>query len=282
MIHRTRKEALRLLSVALGSMILAAGVTLFLVPNQIASGGTPGMAIVLNAVFPGVTIGTLMLCINIPMVLASLTFIGRGYAIRTVFSILMIAGSADLFLEVLKLTPWSREPILAAIFGGVLIGVGLSLIIKSSASPGGPSIIARMIAQKTHWKEGNLVIILDAVIVVAAGIVFQNVESTLWSLVGVYATSRSLNTLMSGRPSKKVIHIASMEVSRLQKHLLHKLGHDGIIIKGIGMGQGDERKLLMLIVDNNKIQAVRRIVEENDPQSVMVVMEASELMGRGH
>jgi len=276
------KELRRYLQILIGGAILAAGVSLLLVPNEITSGGTPGMAILINY-FTGVSIGTIMLAINIPMVLMSMKFIGRGYAFRTVFAIVVIATSADLFLQGLKLPALTHEPLLGAVFGGILIGLGVGLIVKSSASPGGPSIIAGMVARKTHWKEGDLIILLDALIVFSAGFVFPKLDSMLWSLVGVYISSRGINLILSGRPSKKVLHISSDNAETLKAHLVHKLGHEGgVILEGVTLHTGDERRLLMLIVDNNKVQSVRQIVQEYDPSGVVVVMEASELMGGGH
>lgn len=276
------KELQRYLLILMGGAILAAGVSLLLVPNEITSGGTPGMAILINY-FTGVSIGTIMLAINIPMVLMSMKFIGRGYAFRTVFAIMVIALSADLFLEVLKLPALTHEPLLGAAFGGMLIGLGVGLIIQSNASPGGPSIVAGMIARKTRWKEGDLIIVLDALIVFSAGFVFPELDSMLWSLVGVYVSARGINLILTGRPSKKVLHISSDNAEILKTHLVQKLGHEGgMILEGEMLHTGDERRLLMLIVDNNKIQSVRQIVREYDPSGVVVVMEASELMGGGH
>lgn len=270
------------LQVLLGGIILAAGVSLFLVPNAITSGGTPGMAILINY-FSGITIGTIMLAINIPMVLMSMKFIGRGYALRTIFAIVVIATAADTFLEVLKFPAPTHEPLLGAVFGGILIGIGVGLIVRTGASPGGPSIIAGIIARKTHWKEGELIILLDALIVFSAGFVFPQIDSMLWSLVGVYISARGINLVLSGRPSKKVVHISSDNADTLKTQIVRQLGHEGgVLLEGVTLHSGDERRLLMLIVDNNKVQSVRQIVEMHDPSGVVVVMEASELMGGGH
>jgi len=271
----------RYLFIFFGAAILATGVTMFLVPNRIVSGGTPGMAILINY-FSGLSIGTLMFVINVPMVLLSMRFIGKGFTVRTIFAVTVSSATADLLLEVLELSPWTHEPILGAVFGGLFIGIGLGLIIHGSASAGGPSIIARIAARKFGMKETTLIIALDAAIVVAAGFVYASVESTLWSLVAVYLSSRGLDLLISGRPSKKVLHISSTKIDLLRRQIVHKLGQDGIIVKGLGFDMERERELLMLVVDNNKVQVVKKIVETHDEEGLLVVIEASELLGRGH
>lgn len=275
------EELKKYLFIIIGSSLLATGVTMFLVPNQIVSGGTPGAAILINY-FTGTPIGNLMLFINIPLLLMSLKFIGKGFAIRTIFAIFITALMVNLLHEYFHLEAWTHEAILGAIFGGVFIGFGLGLIIIGNASAGGPSIIARIIAQKMHLKESNLIILLDALIVIAAGLVYSSIENALWSLVGVYMSARSLDMFLSGRPTKKIVQISTSNVEALSHHIMHGLGNDGIVLSGVGFDLLRERKLLMLAIDNSKIQAVKNIVKEHDEDGFMIVMDAAELHGRGH
>ncbi len=261
--------------------MLSTGVTMFLALNRIVSGGTPGMAILLHA-FADLSIGQLMFLINVPMVLASVRFIGWGFTLRTLLAVAVSSLTADLLLEVLKLPAWTENPLLGAVFGGILIGIGLGLIMKGSASAGGPSIIARIVARKSRFKETDLIIALDALIVVSAGFVYASVESALWSLVAVYASSRALSVVISGRPSKKVLHISSEKAELLRRHIVHKLGPDGVTLRGVGLDGSGARDIFMLVVDNAKVPAVRQIVQTHDSEGVMVVMEAAELLGRGH
>lgn len=275
------EELRKYLFVLIGSSLLATGVTMFLVPNQIVSGGTPGAAILLNY-FTQVPIGNLMLYINIPLLLISLRFIGKGFAVRTVFAIFVTAMMVNLLHTYLKLDGWTHEPILGAVFGGVFIGLGLGFIIIGNASAGGPSIVARIIAQKTHLKESHLIIFLDAAIVVAAGFVYSSIESALWSLIGVYVSAKSLDILITGRPTKKIVQISTRHAETLSHHIMNGLENDGIVLSGVGFDLLRERKLLMLVVDNNKIQAVKDIIKEHDEDGFMIVMDAAELHGRGH
>ncbi|MFT7005144.1 MAG: uncharacterized membrane-anchored protein YitT (DUF2179 family) [Sulfurimonas sp.] len=275
------KELLRYLYIFIGATLLATGVVMFLIPNQIVSGGTPGISILINY-FTGVPAGMLMFIINIPLVLISIKYIGKGFTIRTIFSIATSSFMVDFFREYLHVISWTNEPILAGIFGGIFIGLGLGFIIAGNASAGGPSIVARIIADKMNWKQGNVIIALDILIVLNAGIVFASIESALWSLISVYTTARSMDMLISGRPTKKVIHISSKKVELLSKHIIEKFGKEGIILNGLGFDQQEERKLMMLAIDNNKIPSLRAMIEKYDPDGFLVIIEASELLGRGH
>ena len=274
-------ELQRYIYIAIGATLLAMGVVMFLMPNQIVSGGTPGISILINY-FTGIPAGMIMFIINVPLVLMSIKYIGKGFTIRTIFSIVTSSFMVDFFREYLHIIAWTNEPILASMFGGIFIGLGLGFIIAGNASAGGPSIVARIVANKMHWKEGNVIIALDILIVLSAGIVFSSIESTLWSLISVYTTARCMDILISGRPTKKVIHISSKKVEILSEQIIRKFGKEGVILNGLGFDKVEKRQLLMLVIDNNKIPELRAMMHKYDPDGFLVIIEASELLGRGH
>lgn len=260
----------------IGASSLALGVVLFLIPNHIVAGGTPGISILINY-FTGIPAGMLMFLINIPLVLMSMKYISREFAVRTIFSIIVSSSVVDILREYFHITAWTSDPFLASIFGGIAIGLGLGFIIAGNASAGGPSIVARYIADRMHWKQNNVIIALDFMIVIAAGIAFARIESALFSLIVVYATGQGLNTILSGRPSKKVVHIFSKNAKSLRDHVIKTLGKNEVIFEGVSSNPYENEQLLMLIVDNNKIRLIREIVKEQDKEGFLVVIEASEL-----
>lgn len=256
----------------IGASSLALGVVLFLIPNHIVAGGTPGISILINY-FSGIPAGVLMFLINIPLVLMSMKYISKEFAVRTIFSIVISSSMVDILREYFHVTAWTNDPILSSIFGGIAIGFGLGFIIAGNASAGGPSIVARYIADRMQWKQNNVIIALDFMIVIAAGIAFAKVESALLSLIVVYATAQGLNTVLSGRPSKKVVHIFSKKAKLLRQYIIAALGKNEVVFEGIS----ETEQLLILIIDNTQIRVVREIVKEHDKEGFMVVIEASEL-----
>ncbi|MDD4883818.1 YitT family protein [Sulfuricurvum sp.] len=270
------EEVQKYIFVFFGAVSLGLGVVLFLIPNHIVAGGTPGISILINY-FSGIPAGILMFLINIPLVLMSIKFISKGFAVRTVFSIVVSSSTVDMLREYFQVAAWTNNPLLASLFGGIAIGIGLGLMIAGNASAGGPSIIARYIADRMQWKQNNIIIAMDFVIVIVAGIAFARVESALLSLIVVYATGRGLDTIISGRPSKKVVHIFSKNVKLLSHHIIESLGREGVILEGVGGDPDETQKVLMLIIENQKIRAVREIVKAYDQEGFLVVIEASEL-----
>jgi len=177
-----------------GCLLLALGMTLFLQPNRIASGGTPGMAILL-AHLTGLPAGGLMLLINLPLLLLGGFCLGRGFVWRTVAAVAVISGLVDLGHELLRLPAVTTSPLLAALGGGALIGVGVGLILKGKASAGGPTILARILADR-GWRPGTLLMMMDAVIVAASAWVFGNLDAALYSLLSVMVTGRCIDLVL--------------------------------------------------------------------------------------
>lgn len=256
----------------IGASSLALGVVLFLIPNHIVAGGTPGISIIINY-FTGIPAGMLMFLINIPLVLMSMKYISKEFALRTVFSILVSSSVVDILREYFHLTAWTNDPILSSIFGGIAIGIGLGFIIAGNASAGGPSIVARYIADRMDWKQNNVIIAFDFMIVITAGIAFARIESALLSLIVVYATGKGLNAILSGRPSKKVVHIFSKNAKLLRQYIIAALGKNEVVFEGVG----ETEHILILIIDSTQIRVVREIVKEHDKEGFLVVIEASEL-----
>ncbi len=275
------REARNSLFVLVGSLFLAAGVVLLLLPNKIASGGTPGMAILLHFL-TGLPTGSLMLLINIPLLLLGARLLGKGFAIRTVIAIVLTSSLIDLFAEILQLEPLSQNTLLAALFGGISVGIGVGLVLRGNASAGGSTIIARIVAARSHLKPGKVILGLDVLIIISSGLVFLDVERALWSLISIYATTKCIDMILTGAPSEKVVHIASDRAEAISEQIVTTLGRHGTILTGTGLDAEEKKTLIFVTVEGRRINQLREIIRTTDPQAFMVVMEASELLGRGH
>lgn len=277
-----RREGTNLACILIGSILIALGVVLFLAPNNIATGGAPGMAILLYNLLDFGSIGMWMLAINAPLLLIGIKYLGKSFGVRTVIGILSISGFIDLFNVVWKLKSVSNDQLLATLFGGVIIGVGVGLILRGHSSAGGSTIISRVLSVRYGIKPGYTVLAIDALIIASSAMVFNGIEPSLWSLISIYATSRSIDMVLTGGPSEKVVHIVSNHVDILSSKIIEYIGPHGTILHGAGL-QGDKEKTMMfIVVDARRIAVLRDIIRNNDPDAFMVVMDASEMLGRGH
>ncbi len=256
---------------------MAFGVVAFLSPNNVATGGTAGLSILLHHLIP-ISIGLWMLLINIPLLLMSLKTLGKPFAIRTIITILLISFFVDVFTYFVAVPALSKNLLLATLYGGLFVGLGLGCIFKGEASAGGASIVAKLIALKTGFKPGYTILILDAFIVVFAGFVFKNIELALWSLIGIYVSSKIIDVVLTGNSYDKIVHISSENLIVVQQRITKELGISGTLIKGKELEMGTPKDLILLVIENNRISILKRLVEETDPNAFMIVMEASELL----
>ncbi len=268
------------LYIAAGSVILALGIVLFLAPNKIATGGTPGMAILLNYLID-LPIGSLMLLINLPLLLIGGRMLGKAFALRSVAAIFLTSLLVDLSSEILHLQPLSHDTLLATLYGGIGIGIGVGLILRGNASAGGTTVIARLVASRSHYRPGQVILAFDVFIIIASGFVFQDIERALWSMISIYATAKCIDMILTGTLSEKVVHIATSRVEQLSQAIIDRLGQQGTILTGTGLYKDQEKTLIFVTVEARRITLLRDIIRENDPDAFMVVMDAAEMLGRG-
>lgn len=276
-----KKELKNFMFVTIGSLILAVGVCQFLLPNSITTGGTPGAAILIHH-FTGLSAGTLMLMINIPLLVMGFKQLGRSFAVRTIFTIFISSFFVDLLSVYLKLGALTDQTILASIFGGVFIGLGVGLIFQGNSSSGGSTIIARIVSSKTEIKTGQVLLALDVLIIMSSIYVFKDVEKAMWSLMSIYVTSRCVDMILTSGPSKKVVHIVSDKIDQLSPVIVDSLGKEGTIISGVALHEKNPKTMIFIVVEVKKLRLLREIIKDNDPKAFMIVMEASEMLGRGN
>ena len=264
-----------------GAVCLAFGLVLFLAPNRIATGGTPGMAILLHHML-GLPIGMLMIAINVPLLAAGYGFLGKGFALRTIATIGLASLSVDLFVEILNLQVLSSHTMLASLYGGIAVGVGVGLILKGNASAGGSTIVARIVTARSHFRPGQVILFFDVVIIVSSALVFADVERALWSMISIYVTARCIDMLLMGTPSEKIVHIVSERVDLLSRLITERIGPHGTILSGSGLVRQQKKEMIFVIVEARRLTVLRDIIRKNDPEAFMVVMQAAEMLGRGH
>jgi len=269
-----------ILFVTVGSFFIAYSTVSFLNPNSIITGGGVGLAQLFYALFPSITLGTWIAIISIPLIIVGMKFFGKSFVAKTLISIALISLFTDILKEVFKISPITDETILASIFGGLFIGLGVGLVMLGHSSTGGTTILAEVIAMKTRYKTSQIILVIDAVIMFASIFVYGDVEKALFSIVGVYVTSRVVDLLLSGKPAQKAVSIVANNVEVLSAQILNQLGEHGTILQGVNLNQKDSRTLILVIVDISKLQLLREIIKEYDPGAFLVIQEASELYGR--
>jgi uncharacterized membrane-anchored protein YitT (DUF2179 family) len=187
----------------------------------------------------------------------------------------------DLLAKVIQLQSLSNNLMLATLYGGVTVGAGLGLIFKGGASAGGGTILAKIIAANTSIKTSTVILVLDALVVASAGIVFNSMELALWSLISIYVASKLIDLILVGANSQKIVHISSAKsLKELSLIITENLGISGTIIKGNDLGDTEYKDIIFLMIDKNKLTPLKQLVLEYDQNVKMIVMEATEVLGK--
>ncbi|MDD3343633.1 MAG: YitT family protein [Sulfurospirillaceae bacterium] len=267
--------------IMIGSLFLAYGVVALFIPNALVTGGTSGMAILGHYMFK-LPVGMLMVAINVPLLLLGTKYFGKHFTFRSIIAIGFISVCIDFMGEVLHVHALSHDVILASIFGGISVGIGLGLVLSGNASAGGSTIIAKIVAAKTNIKASTVMMFIDVLVIIAIGVLFGNVDLAMWSLVSIYITAKSIDMFLTRGPSKKVVHIVSTKIEELSEQIVLHLGKFGTIVQGDGIFAHENKRMIFLVVENSKVPRLKELIQGIDKDAFMVVMEASELLGRGH
>ncbi len=272
-----KNELNYLLYITIGSILLACGVAFFLLPAKIATGGTPGMAMLVYFV-SNISTGKAMLMINIPLLLIGSKLFGWHFTLRTVYSIILTAILVDTLPELIFF-PDIQSLLLSTLYGGTIIGAGVSLVLKGNASAGGSTIIARIIAHYFHIKPAEIILVIDSVILVSIGFIFSDVERVLWSMLSLYVTTRVIDKMITGVTSEKIVHIVSQQSYEIGMAIHQQLERGGTVLSGQNITANEDKTILFVVVGARRIPQLKSMVLDIDPNAVMIVMEASEMVG---
>ena len=267
--------------IILGSFAMAFGTVCFLSPNEIITGGGVGISLLLHVLFPQITLGIIIAVVSIPFLILSYIYFGKYYLFKTFIVVLLLSTFTDILKEVLKIEAITHDILLAAVFGGIFIGLGVGLVIKGRASTGSTSVVGEIVAKKTKYKAAEVLLAIDAVSMFASVFVYNDIDKSLYSMLSVYVGIRVLDIILTGRPSKKIVNIVSNNVEVLKEQIRERIEEHGTILTGIGLHQGQNKTIIYVTVDAGKIDLLKNLITKYDPDAFMIITEASEFLGRG-
>ena len=277
----TKNEFINYGFISLGSLLLSLAVVGFFLPNQIITGGTAGLALLLHYITP-LSIGSLIALINLPLLIIGNKYLGKMFAIRTIFTIFLISIFIDFFSQLINIKPFIIDTALSAIFGGIFVGVGLALVIKGNSSAGGSTILAKIISSKTEIKPGQVILTIDLIILISSLFIIEDTAKVLWSIISIYITTKVIDIILTGNLNKKVVYLVTQKTEELKYLIAKELGSEGTILKGDGLVEGQEKKIILIVVEVTKLQKLREMVKKTDPDGFLIISEASEMLGRGN
>lgn len=274
-----KKGIADLLLFTLGCFIYSAAVTVFISPNEISPGGLTGIATLVNYLF-SLPSGPVLLILNIPILILGFVKFGGVFIVKT--AVVTVLASFSLTVTDYILPAINIDKILAAIFGGILMGLGLSLVMLRGATTGGVDILAKLINKKfRHLTVGRLILMMDGAVIVIAAFVYRNVESALYSVISMYASSYIMDTVLYGADKGKLMYIVTRFPKEVCKDINTVLHRGVTVLKAKGGYTGEERSLLLCTVRRHEVSAVYDLLENHDRNAFIVVSDAGEIIGEG-
>ena len=265
--------------ITLGSLLYALAYNIFYAPNLVAMGGLTGLGQVLNALIPVLPVGTTVFVMNVPLFFLGWKFIGGHLLVSSLYAMTFSSFAIDVLDMIYQFPP--MDTMLAAIFGGALLGAGIGLVFSKGATTGGTDLIARLLKLKFAWLPmGTLVLIPDFIVIVLAAIAFGRVESALYGLVSLFITSKVMDMVLYGLDSSKVAYIISDSCKEITDAVM-AMDRGATILHGEGAYSGDEKKVLMVAFKQKEIVPLKEKVNEIDPHAFLIVCDAHDVLGEG-
>ncbi|MDD6244329.1 MAG: YitT family protein [bacterium] len=267
------KIIIAFIMLTIGTIVAAYALEAFLIPNTILDGGVTGISFIVSKL-TNIPLSILVLLINIPFVYIGFRNLGKGFLLRTVYTMVLFSLCLNLFHNV---TPLTEQILLATVFGGVLLGVGVGLIIHFGGCVDGTESVAIVISKKTSLSVGQVVLCFNLIIYTVAGFIF-GLDRALYSLLTYFITFKVIDFVSEGLEQAKAALIITSEGTLLAEAIYKRLGRTVTFIKGQGLISGD-KEVLYCVLTRIEIFELKKIVEEMDESAFITILEVSEVIG---
>ena len=271
---------------ALGPFVAAVGISLFYTPAKITSGGAAGVANIFYNLF-GYDIGLVSFLVNLPLITVGVLVFGFKYSLKTFIGSSLLSIWVSTLGRITGYTGFLdvSEPVnilLSAVFGGVLLGSGIGLTMKSGCNTGGTDIIAQTVAHYTPIAVGTVSFFINGLVVGASGY-FIGFQPMLFSIIGMFCSSFMVNYVLTGFGTRrsKTVYIISDNIDTIGYRVVHELKRSGTVWEATGFYTGKNHKILMVLVQNHQYQRLLRIINQEDPRAFVYVGEAYRVLGKG-
>lgn len=267
-----------ILGTVFGAFIMAIATSLFLLPNQLSSGGFAGIATILYY-FLNIPMGITILAFNIPLFLFAGYKLGKSIFVKSIIG----TTSFSVFIDLLdKLQPLTQDRFLACIYGGIIIGLGTAIILKSNSSTGGSdliSIVAR--TYNPNIRTSNVIILIDIFIVAMNIIFFKEIEIGLYSAIAIYLMGKIIDIIFEGIYFTKLLIIISDKNQQIAEQIGEKVGKGTTGLFGKGMYTNEQKLVLICAASRGDVARVKQVAKSIDPNSFIIVANAREVVGLG-
>ncbi len=262
--------------IVLGCAIGGAAYPLFLVPNNIAPGGLTGVATVFNYLF-GWPVGLTSMVMNIPLFLMGYRMMGGAFAFRSLVATVLFSVFIDLF----RFQPMTDDVLLASVYGAIMLGVGLGLILRGGATTGGSDMIAKLIHHRLPFVTVGVVLMLVDCLVIVLAFFTMSTRAALYSLICIFVNARVIDLVLAGFGSAKMCFVVSRNTESICQRIMQELDRGVTLLPAVGGYTKEATQALISVVDQKEVMRVKRIVKEEDARAFMFITDTHETLGEG-
>lgn len=271
---KTAKLAQRIIMIMIGSGMMAVALEIFLVPNKLVDGGITGISIMMSDIFK-IPLGLLLTLLNLPFLIVGYKQIGKTFALSTLFAVLLMSIGTHLLHPV---KPITVEPLLAAVFGGVILGVGVGLVVRYGGSLDGTEIVAILVAKKLPFSVGEVVMFFNLFILTGAGFVFSW-NNAMFSLIAYYIAFKMIDITLEGLDQSKSVWIISDKFRDIGEALTERLGRGVTYLEGEGGFSGENKKVIFVVITRLEEAKLKAIVEDWDSEAFVAIGNIHDVKG---
>lgn len=275
-----RRNLADLTLIVIGSAIMAIGYALFLIPHHFVPGGVSGIAIIVNY-FTRLPVGTLIMVLNIPVFVFGIKIMGRKYGLRSLLGMVISSLLIDFFYEVVKLKSATDNAVLAAIYGGFMLGIGLGLVFRGRASTGGTDIIGQILNKHTGVSIGIGIMLVDFFIISASGLAYKNLEAPLYGYIVLFISTKVIDMILEGWNYTKLVIITSTQTEKIQDFILNTLDRSGTALKSRSLYLNRDGETIITVIHRKQMAELREFIKSVDDNAFVIINDTYAVLGKG-
>jgi len=275
-----RRNLADLTLIVIGSAIMAIGYALFLIQHHFVPGGVSGIAIIVNY-FTRLPVGTLIMVLNIPVFVFGIKIMGRKYGLRSLLGMVISSLLIDFFYEVVKLKSATDNAVLAAIYGGFMLGIGLGLVFRGRASTGGTDIIGQILNKHTGVSIGIGIMLVDFFIISASGLAYKDLEAPLYGYIVLFISTKVIDMILEGWNYTKLVIITSTQTEKIQDFILNTLDRSGTALKSRSLYLNRDGETIITVIHRKQIAELREFIKSVDDNAFVIINDTYAVLGKG-
>lgn len=274
----SRSSLINYVGIAVGAIITAAGLDLFLIPNKIAAGGVSGLATVIHYV-AHIPVGATMLVLNVPLFLFSVKQLGIHFGLNTLFGAVVLSIAIDVIARFAPVI--TQDIFLSTLYGGVVCGFGMGIVFKYHGTTAGTDLAAKLINKFTGLSVGQALLAVDFFVITTAGIVFNSFELAMYALISLFVTSKVIDLVQEGRSDTKAFFIISDKPDEVAKAIMYDMDRGVTFLQGSGGYTRAQRDVLFCVVTSAELSTLKKIIHHTDSGAFVIVADTNEVLGEG-